>query len=393
MILLPLAAALTLAATAPTVTPARTAAAPAIDGRLDDPAWAAAPAFTAFVQKFPDAGQAPSEPTTLRVLYDDHALYVGIDCPQTRAPVVARLTRRDREVESDRVVVDLDTAMDRKSAYHFEVSAAGVLVDGLYYDDTELSTDWDESWDARVSRTTGGWSTEIVIPLRILRFPRKAETTWGFQARRFIAARQEIDELAFVPRDQGGEVSRFGQLGPFEHLERPLGLELRPFAAGGLAHRDAVPDTLERGFGADGRLGADGKWRLSPALTLDFTVNPDFGQVEADQVVLNLTTYETFFPEKRPFFNEGLDLYATPIDVLYTRRIGAVPDAPALAPGETLVAAPRPTRIGGATKLTGRVGERVSIAALAAFTDENTVTARASATSWPRPTRSTPRRA
>jgi len=363
-------------ATAPAVAAARTASAPSIDGRLDDAAWQAAPPFTGFVQKFPAEGTHPADPTTVRVLYDDAAVYLAIDCRQTAAPITARLTRRDRVIEADRVAVYLDTMLDRKSAYHFEVNAAGVQVDGLHYADTEVSYDWDDVWQAAVSRRRDGWSAELKVPLQLLRFRGGPYEMWGFQVRRYVAASQEIDELAYVPRDAGGEVSRYGELGPLRDLKKPLGVELRPFAVARLTHRDPTEETLERGFDAGGDVGLDGKWRLATSTTLDFTVNPDFGQVEADQVVLNLTSYETFFPEKRPFFLEGLDLFATPINVLYTRRIGSVPVSPELAAEETLEAAPDPARIDGAAKLTGRAGP-TSFAALSAVTDETTVTARA----------------
>jgi len=360
----------------PTVTPVRDTAAPHIDGHLDDPAWAQAPAFTGFVQKFPAEGTDPDEPTTLRVLYDDRALYLAIDCVQARAPITARLTRRDRVIEVDRVVVDLDTALDRKSAYHFEVNAAGGQADALRFDDTDISFDWDEVWAAAVSRRGDGWSAELRIPLRLLRFPVRPTQTWGFQVRRYVAATREVDELAFVPRDQAGEVSRYGQLGPLERLRKPLGIELRPFAVGRVEHFAPGTGVLDPGTGLGGSLGLDAKWRPGPSLTLDVTANPDFGQVEADEVVLNLTSYETFLPEKRPFFLEGLDLFATPVNVLYTRRIGAVADEPALAPGEEPVRPPGPARIDAAAKLTGRAGA-LSLGALAALSDDVTVTAQA----------------
>ena len=371
-----LAPALLGATTSPSVAAARTERAPVIDGRLDDRAWQAAPVFTRFVQKFPLERSAPTEPTSVRILYDDEAIYLAIDCAQARAPITARLTRRDRIIEADRVAVYLDTMLDRKSAYHFEVNAAGVQVDGLHYADTDVSYDWDDVWQASVARRDDGWSAELAIPLRLLRFRGGSDDTWGFQIRRYVAATQEIDELAYVPRDAGGEVSRFGQLGPLHQLKKPLGVELRPFAVLRLSHRDRTDDTLERGFDAGADLGVDGKWRLARAATLDFTVNPDFGQVEADEVVLNLTSYETLFPEKRPFFLEGLDLFATPIEVLYTRRIGSLPPAPDLAPGEVLEAAPGPARIDAAAKLTGRTGP-TSFAALSALTDDTEVVARA----------------
>jgi Domain of unknown function (DUF5916) len=346
-----------LAAAAVQVVPTRVTDGPRLDGRLDDPAWLAAVPFTGF------------EPTTARFLYTDDALWIGIDCVQQRSRLVRRLTRRDREVDADRVEVDLDTRGSGRSAYMFAVNATGVLVDGLRYDDTEVETDWDDNWEALVARTPRGWSAEIRIPLRILRYADRGRQSWGIQVRRFVSARQETDELAPIPRGEAGEVSRYGALGPFDALPAEPSLALRPFAL----------SSLERG--ADGAYtprasaGGDLQWRPSPSFTIDATMNPDFAQVEADQQVLDLTTYETFFPEKRPFFLDGADLFATPIMALYTRRIGRAPDPPALPGGETAAAAPAPARIWGAAKLTGTAGD-TSIGALAAVTGADLVATR-----------------
>jgi hypothetical protein len=221
------------------VTPIRATTSPHLDGRLDEPVWLAAPAFTAFVQKNPDAGGPPSEPTTLRIVYDDEALWIGITCEQVKSPHVRRLTRRDREVDSDRVEVDLDTRATRRDAFHFEVNAAGVLVDALRFDDTEINPDWDENWEAQVAETATGWTAELRIPFAVLRYSRDGGKPWGIQVRRFISARQETDELAPIPRGEAGETSRYGVLGPFDHLPATSHLELRPYFLGSIAH---LPD-------------------------------------------------------------------------------------------------------------------------------------------------------
>src|SRR5262249_11273601 len=232
--------------TAALLHPIRTAHAPEIDGRLDDAVWSAAEPSTAFLQKFPDEGQPPSESTSVRVLYDDDSLYVAIDCRQERAPLVERLTRRDRDVDADRIEIDLDTRGDGKSAFHFGVSAAGVLVDGLRYDDTELTLDWDDNWEAEAQRTDAGWRVELRI-LQILRFPSLPTQSWGSQVRRYISARQEIDEWAFIPRSVAGEVSHYGTLGPFDELHAGRRFELRPFVLARLRRRDPTADTLASG--------------------------------------------------------------------------------------------------------------------------------------------------
>jgi hypothetical protein len=355
-----------------------TAKAPKLDGRLDDPAWLVAAPADSFVQKFPNEGAAPSEQTTIRVVYDQDAVWVGVDCVQRTVPIIGRLTRRDRAIESDSVTIELDTRRDGTTAFEFAINAAGVLSDAIRFNDTDSSSDWDENWDARVSRRKEGWSAEFRIPLRILRFDTSVPVqSWGFQARRYISARQETDEWAFIPRTSAGEVSHYGKLDGLTGLKAPSPFELRPFVLGSVRHRDAVSGTLASGWDATGSLGLDLKWHVTQKLTLDATFNPDFGQVEADQVVLNLTTYEILFPEKRPFFQEGVDVFSTPISLLYTRRIGLAPDAPALrvdAPfNEQLVDLPGPSTIYGAAKLVGLVGERLTVGVLSALTARNTV--------------------
>ena len=357
----------------PALHPTRTEHPPELDGRIDDAVWSNASPASPLVQKFPDEGLAPSEPTIVRVLYDDEAVYVAIDCQQEAALLVARLTRRDRAVDADRVEVDIATRGDGKSGFHFGVNAAGVLVDGIRYDDTELSLDWDENWEGATQRTATGWTAELRIPLRILRFPAVPSQSWGFQVRRYISARQEIDEWAFIPRNVAGEVSHYGILGPLEGLHSGSPFEIRPFVLARIRRREPTADTLATGTDVSVSAGLDAKWHVSRELTLDTTVLPDFAQVEADQVVLNLTTYETFFPEKRPFFLEGLGDFATPVQVLYTRRIGRQPDAPDLADGEELVDAPEPSTLYGAAKLSGQIGGRTTVGALAAVTGENDV--------------------
>jgi hypothetical protein len=358
---------------------------PVLDGRLDDAAWRDAPASAAFTQKSPREGEAPTERTSVRVVYDDDALWIGVDCEQKGSPVIARLTRRDREVEADWVSVALDTRRDEKSAFVFEVNAGGALLDAVRFNDADFSTDWDENWDARVSVHKDGWSAEYRIPFRILRFETLREQSWGFEVRRYVSTRQETDEWALVSRAVGGEVSHYGKLDGLVGLSARTPFELRPFVVGRVRRQDAtsltVPTlgntTLTSNLPGvtdfTPSIGADIKWHPSQDLTFDATINPDFAQVEADQLVLNLTTYETYYPEKRPFFLEGMDLYSTPTQLLYTRRIGAVPPLPTIRPNEQLLDVPQPTTIYGASKLTGTLAPGWSVATLQAVTAPNSV--------------------
>jgi hypothetical protein len=362
----------------PRLAAVRVAQAPHLDGRLDDPAWQLAPAVDSFVQKFPREGTPPVEKTTVRVVYDREAVWIGVDCEQKQPPT-ARLTRRDRQIESDSITIDLDTRHDGTSAFEFAVNAAGVLSDGIRFNDTDISSDWDENWDAKVARSERGWSAEFRIPLRILRFDSLPVQSWGFQVRRYVSARQETDEWAYIPRTAAGEVSHYGSLDELRKLRPPSPFELRPFALGSVRHRDAASGMLASGWDATGSAGLDLKWHITQNLTLDATFNPDFAQVEADQVVLNLTTYEVFYPEKRPFFLEGIDVFSTPIGVLYTRRIGRAPDPPALRSdgpyNEQLYDLPSPSTIYGAAKLVGTVGKKLTVGVLSALTARNSIEA------------------
>jgi hypothetical protein len=346
--------------------------APLLDGRLDDAVWQRAPAIDSFTQKFPDEGKRPVEQTTIRVLYDREAVFIGVDCEQ-RGTIVARLTRRDRPIEADSITIDLDSRGGGTSAFEFAVNAAGVLSDGIRFNDTDYSPDWDENWDARVARTDHGWSAELRIPLRILRFDRLPVQSWGMQVRRYVSARQETDEWSFIPRTAAGEVSHYGKLDELRSLKPASPFELRPFVLGFVRHRDAAEGVLANGWDGSGSAGLDIKWHVTQNLTLDATFNPDFAQVEADQVVLNLTTYEVFYPEKRPFFLEGIDVFTTPIGVLYTRRIGHAPDAPILPDNQQLYDLPLPSTIYGAAKIVGTLGKKTTVGVLAALTGRNQV--------------------
>jgi hypothetical protein len=389
---LPAALVLILAqiAPAPVLVPVRAPTPPTIDGDLSDPVWALAASTSAFTQQFPVESASPSERTTLKVLYDDDAVYVAFDLEQKTVPIVKRMARRDRDVESDSVTIDIDSRALGKTAFEFTVNAAGVLRDGIRSNDVIESGDrfspgWDENWDARTVVREGGWSAEIRIPLRILRFSSGGGIqTWGFQARRYTSMRQETDQWSLIPRNVASEVSMYGHLEQLRMRPRP-DLELRPFVLGRLRRRDRTDVTLDSGLSLAASAGLDLRWHLTPDLTLDGTVNPDFTQVEGDELYLNLSNFESFFPEKRPFFVEGAEIFESPaplffarsFQLLYTRRIGRRPDAPSLRPTpafvDELVTLPEPSTILGASKLVGRLGQSWSVGAMSAVTDSNTV--------------------
>jgi hypothetical protein len=341
----------------------------AIDGRLDEDAWATASFDDRFTQKVPDGGSPPTQRTRFAVLLGDDALYVGVECLDSDPDaVVARLARRDRTVQSDSIAIDLDTRGDGASAFHFAVSAGGTMLDGVRSACGAWNADWDGLWDAAVSRDGRGWHAEIAIPLSTLRFSREEGLAFGLQVRREIARRHETDEWAYFPREEGGEIVHYGRLVGLDAVETPWPLDLAPYEVRGFRYRSRPePDTLRSGWEDRWNLGLDATLRLGTSLALQAAVNPDFGQVEADELVLNLSTIETFYSEKRPFFLADRDLFSTPLTVFYTRRIGAVPEAPEVPDGWTLERNPDADRIWGALKLSGELAPGWTIATLDAL--------------------------
>jgi hypothetical protein len=352
----------------------RTNRPPLIDGRLDDAAWQLAAPTDAFTQQFPFDGSKPSERTQLRVLYDDDAIYFGFDCDQVNTPIIEKLTRRDRDSESEWVWIQIDSRNEGKNAYMFALNISGTLADGQIIDQTTYSWEWDENWEGKAQHRAGGWSAEIRIPIRVLRFDGSLPMqSWGFQAVRFIAQRQEIDLWAYFPRDVATPIAYLGRLDELRGLRGGGALELIPFGVGYARRQDAIEGVmLGSGFKLAGSAGLNLKWHLANDVTLDAAFNPDFAQVEADQVILNLTNFETFLPEKRPFFLEGIDAFSFPLQVFYSRRIGAAPVAP-VGTTESLVDVPSPATIYGAGKVVGRLGPAWSLGALSALTAENRV--------------------
>lgn len=350
----------------------RTKLPPRIDGLLDDPAWQAAVPSRGFTQTFPDPGKPASFETEVRLLYDGQALYVGARCHDPDpGKIIARVTRRDRWIESDWFEVHIDSRNDKRNGYFFSVNAAGVEMDGVWFDESEQDTDWDGVWSARTRLTGDGWNVEMRIPLHLLRFTAGHDVSFGIEFQRRVARLNEWDQWQYIPPESSRWVSRFGKLTNLDLASSPFYFEVAPYAA--------VKATIEGGaFASAGEApldaGVDGKVGLGSDFMLTMTANPDFGQVEVDQVVLNLSTIETYFPEKRPFFLEDKTLFQMPqfgdgslAELFYTRRIGRAPRSVELADDEESLREPRMTRIYGATKLAGNVG-RLSVGLLQAVT-------------------------
>ena len=344
-----------------------------LDGKLDEAAWAEARFATDFQQKLERGGGPASERTEVAFLYDDEALYVGArvhlrDPSQLRAPS----SRRDDAADADRLIVSLDTYRNRQTAYNFGVTAGGSQLDYYQAEDVFELRDYafDPVWDARAAPNGGGWTAEMRIPFSSLRFHAAAEQVWGVNVQRVSPAQRLYAFWVVVPGNETGWASRFGELVGIQGVEPGRRIALVPYASGQSVRAP------EDGAGAGAVVADEGdmEWRyggdllvdLTPNLALEATFNPDFGQIESDPAVVNLTAFEVFLPERRPFFVEGSDLLRGPGPrYFYSRRIGAPPHSV----GE-LEDLPESTTIPGAAKLIGRLPDGRSVAALVALTEE-----------------------
>jgi hypothetical protein len=348
----------------------------AIDGRLDEPIWQRAPKHAGFVQRFPKDGAKPDHDTRFAIAYDDDAIYVAVWCDDAEPKLIRPLlTRRDVDSPSDAVLVGFDSYHDRRTAYVFQVNAANVQRDFLIFDDTNVDDTWDAVWTSAVAIGDAGWTAELRIPLGQLRFRSADAPQWGVQVSRVVARTQEQSTWSPWPRASPQIVSKFGVLGGIDRLKPRRRLELLPYALGGFDAKTVDPgDPLNKPLSGRGNVGLDLKYGLGPAFTLSATINPDFGQVEADPSVVNLSPNEIYYVEKRPFFLEGMDLFRLPVGngdnqqegAFYSRRIGAAP--PNEPTSYNYIDWPTATTIYGAAKLTGKTPSGWSVGVLEAVT-------------------------
>lgn len=348
-----------------------------IDGELTESAWAKAPVVTGFVQRVPNEGAPATHQTEVRVAFDATAIYVAVNALDPDPDrIVGILTRRDGESPSDWVAIHLDSFYDRRSAYEFGVNAAGVKYDRYWFNDTSSDRGWDAVWDVAVSRHAGGWRAEFRIPFSQLRFRPADSSVFGFAAVRTIARLNETSTWPILPRSASGFVSSFGDLTGLDVSARQKKVEVMPYALTQMTTAPVRPgDPLRQSPDPGGTVGLDLKYAVAPGLTLTGTANPDFGQVEADPAVVNLSGFETFFAERRPFFVEGSGTFQFDVDcnngsctgLFYSRRIGRAPQRVVGAPEGGFADQPANTTILGAAKLTGRVG-KYAIGALHAVT-------------------------
>ena len=385
----------------PTVTASRIDGAINLDGILDEEGWQQAQPATVFTQLDPFEGESATEGTRVFILYDDQALYVGAILTDGN-PISTRLGRRDGFLmDTDWLTVSLDSYNDHRTGFKFEINPSGVRGDEALSagQDRRGDSSWDPVWEAQTNVTETGWTAELRIPFSQLRFGNAEEQVWGIQITRDIARNREKQLFSFTPKDEAGGIAKYGHLEGIRNLPPPRGLELLPYVQS-RAEFGPIDQDGDIGFDnpyRDGSdffygVGFDMKYRLSSNLTMGATINPDFGQVEVDPAVVNLTAFETRFDEKRPFFVEGAGIFAFgqgggggggggmmrmfgggggggSTQLLYSRRIGGRPqgEVPDDAVYEDI---PDATTILGAAKLTGQTASGWSLGLMEAVTGQ-----------------------
>jgi hypothetical protein len=354
-----------------------------LDGKLDEEVWSRAAPATGFTQQEPEEGKTATQRTEVRFAFDGAALYVGARMYDSlgAAGVRTRLARRDQQVEGDYLELTFDTFHDHNGQTVFRINPSGVKYDGgqaaAYADPS-----WDPVWDAAARTDSLGWTAELRIPLSQLRFPLDSTQTWGVQLRRYVERLNEMSMWSFWGKKEAGGPSRFGHLEGVRISRRPRGFEVLPYT---VARASYVQPTQPGSPFQDAsayrvRVGGDVKALLTSNLTLSATLNPDFGQVEVDPAVVNLSAFETFFPEKRPFFVEGSGLFgfgdfwcfvcwdANSTSLFYSRRIGRSPQGFVTHGDAQFVQTPENSTILGAAKVTGRTSGGLQIGVLDAVT-------------------------
>lgn len=352
-----------------------------IDGILSEPVWKK-PGVTGFTQENPNEGEPATEKTVVWVAYDDEAVYVGARMYDSKPEaIVARLGRRDQDLASDFFAVGFDSYHDKQTGFYFLVTPAGAIGDGSISNDSNFDDTWDGIWEHGVKIDSLGWTVEMRIPYSQLRFTRKDEYVWGFNVLRFIQRKQESSFLGPIPKDGNKNVSLYPDLVGIKNITPPRRLELLPYVVGsGNFLAVDTDDPFNRNAFFRGNMGTDLKVGLGPNFTLDGTINPDFGQVEVDPAVVNLSAFETFFEEKRPFFIEGAGIFsfgrrgvtnnwgfnnATP-SFFYSRRIGRAPQLEPVHDGEADI--PLNSTIISAAKISGKTKHNWEVGILSSIT-------------------------
>lgn len=363
--------------TPPVAAAARATQAPVIDGRLDDGAWQLAVPVTAFYQRRPTEGAEATERSEVRIVYDDDAIYIAARLfDSDPARIKTELSRRDNLSASDEFTVAFDSYHDHRTAFVFTVNPSGVREDRTSGADGQFGDgSWDPVWEARAQVDSLGWTAELRIPLSQLRFSPATEQVWGLHLSRLIHRKAETADFAWRPNTDAGFASHFGHLFGLSGLPQPRRLEVLPYLTSSQRFdRAETGNPFRDGSHTTADVGADFKYGVTSNLTLDATINPDFGQVEQDPAFVNLSAFEQFLAERRPFFIEGTEIFRFQGNqFFYSRRIGRPPRGSAGGAGE-YVDRPEQGTILGAAKLTGRTSSGWSLGLLEAMTQREFAT-------------------
>jgi hypothetical protein len=346
---------------------------PTIDGVLDDACWQTGEWSGNFTQWIPNEGAVPSQPTQLKILYDNNNIYVAIRSFDREPEKISRKAGRRDEFQGDVVGINFDSYHDHRTGFEFNITAAGQKIDLLLTNPMNADYSWDAVWYAEVGLEDSAWVAEYEIPLSQIRYSSDYKQVWGMHCWRWIDRLQEESDWEPQTSTGPGMLYLFGELHGIEGLPASRRIEILPYSLGRLNTFQTDPDNpfADKGRSWLGNLGVDAKIGLSSNFTANITVNPDFGQVESDPSVMNLTAFETFYEEKRPFFLEGKNIFSfdfEDVNIFYSRRIGHVPNySPELDDNE-YIDFPDKTTIISAVKLSGKTADGFSVGALQSLT-------------------------
>ncbi|MBC8376425.1 MAG: carbohydrate binding family 9 domain-containing protein [FCB group bacterium] len=355
-----------------------------IDGHLDEALYQGI-SYSDFIQYEPFNGAKASQKTDMWIAYDDAAIYVGARMWDTSPDsVVGRIGRRDAYLNSDIFEVIIDSYHDKRSGFSFQINPAGSMRDEVYFNDSWTDDSWDGIWEGKTRIDDRGWTAEMRIPLSQLRFSEKEEYVWGILPTRYIQRAGEWDYFVYFPLNESGAMSRTADLTEIRNIHPPKRREYMPYVTASASNLPNSKDnTFIEGKDSDFGVGADIKLGIGANLTVDATINPDFGQVEADPSSINLSDHETYYSEKRPFFLEGRSIFnfgnGGPTNNIginfgeprffYSRRIGRPPQGYKYSIDADSLDQPSNTRILGAAKISGKVGDNWSVGGLTALTN------------------------
>jgi len=346
---------------------------PLIDGKLDDACWKTGEWSGNYTQWIPNEGARPSQPTQLKILYDDKNIYVAIRAFDSVPKKISRKAGRRDEFTGDMVGVTFDSYHDRRTGFEFDVTAAGQKLDLLLTNPNNADLNWNAVWKAKTAKEDSAWTAEIEIPLSQLRYSNDSVQVWGLHAWRWIDRLQQESDWELQTSTSPGILYLFGELQGIKGLPKSRRIEIMPYVSGKFNTFKPEPNNpfADKGRNWAGNVGLDAKIGLTSNFTVDLTVNPDFGQVESDPSVMNLSAFETFYDEKRTFFLEGKNIFSFDFDnssLFYSRRIGHTPSFhPALTDNE-FMKYPDNTSILGAVKVSGKTAKGLSIGILQSLT-------------------------